>query len=191
MSTYDTLNNIVEFDKTQSAPLPNSAMFMHIKGYPAISLQIQTGQMPMPKVASMEYTTNVGTTLGAKGGVQMWQQIPLSFLERESIETKKEIVRAIGNAYKDKNNITVEFWVGDMRSFDSQKWGTVKFAHFTSEEGVEFDVESKDSPTKISGVSLEGWYQLESCEEADPTIKANALSLLDKMKAFREGTEDC
>ena len=189
-TAYDTLNSIMEWDKTQSAPISGSSFFMEIDGYPTLSLEVQTGSLPMPKVQNMEYTTSVGVTLGAKGGVQLWQSIPLSFLERESLQTKNELVKAIGNAYKDRNNITINFYAGDARSMDTKPWGKIVHAHFTNEEGAEFDVESKDAPLKISGFTLEGWY-IATCEDTDQTVKANSLALLEKMKGFKEGLEDC
>lgn len=187
--SYETLNSIVAFDKTQSPPVSSASFFMHIKGHEELSLQIQTGGLPMPKVATIEYSTNLGQKLGTKGGVQLWQTIPFSALEREDITTKDMIIRALADNYEDRNDIEVEFWTGDVQNMRSKKWATMIYCYITNEEGGEFDVEGAETPLKLSGASLNGYLVME-CTERDPNKFAMALELLNNMEAS-DGTEHC
>lgn len=188
--SYDILANIVDLDKSQKPPIDQSSFFMIIKGHEDLSIQIQTGGLPMPKRASMEYTTLVGTKLGTAGKIQLWQMdMPFSVIEREDITIKDMVSRGLSNEYDDRNELEVEFWAGDARAMPSKKWGTLLYAYMSNEDGGEFDVESENTPLKLSGMSLSGYLKLE-CTERDPVVFAAAVATLNDL-IVHDGLSDC
>lgn len=192
MSTsYDALNSIVEFDKSQAPPITTASFWMRIKGHEELSLQLQTGGLPMPKSTPIEYSTNVGQKLGSKGSIQLWQTMPFSALEREDISTKDMIIRLLTDKENDRNELEVEFWAGDMQNIPAKKWATMKHCFVSNEEGGEWDVEGAETSLKLSGASLNGYLVIE-CTERDPNKFASAVALLDKMEATNIGSmEHC
>jgi len=188
---YKVINDIVAFDKTQEPPISSASFWIRIKGHEELSLQIQTGGLPMPKSTPLEYTTNLGMKLGTKGTLQLWQTIPFSALEREDITTKDMMIRMLADNYSDRNELEVEFWAGDAQNFPSKKWATMLYAFISNEEGGEFDVEGGETPLKLSGGSLNGYLKLE-CTERDPNKFARAVATLDAMETANHGTmEHC
>jgi len=178
---YGTLNAIVDFDKSQEPPINTASFWMRIKGHEELSLQLQTGSLPMPKSTPLEYSTNIGQKLATSGSIQLWQTIPFSALEREDITTKDMIIRLLTSKENDRNEVEVEFWAGDMQNIPAKKWATMKYCFVSNEEGGEFDVEGAETSLKLSGASLNGYLVIE-CTERDPNKFATAVALMDKME---------
>ena len=184
------LSSVMELDKSQTPPVDISDFFMVVKGHEDFSVQIQSGGMPLPRRQAMDYSMVTGTKAQTAGKIQMWQSnLPISLLERESLETKNMLIRLLADRYEDRNNLEIEYWVGNARDVKAKKWATLKYAFLSNEDGTEFDVESESAPLKISGASVSGWVKFE-CPDRDLTVLANSISTLDKMKA-NSGLEKC
>ena len=185
-----TLESVIALDKSQTPPVDISDFFMIIKGHEDFSVQIQSGGMPLIRRQAMDYSTMMGVKAQTAGKVQMWQSnLPIAVIERESIDTKNMLHRLLADSYEDRNQLEIEYWVGNARDVRSIKWATMKYAFVSNEDGAEFDTESEASPLKLSGASVSGWVKFE-CPDRDMTTLANAISTLDKVKA-NDGLEKC
>lgn len=185
-----TLDSVMSLEKSQEPPVDASSFFMIIKGHEDLSVQIQTGGLPLPKKTPLEYSTLVGVKSETAGKIQMWQtSMPISFIEREDLGTKDGIVRLLADNFEDRNNLTVEFWVGNARDVKGKKWGELRYAFLSNEDGGEFDVESEGTPLKLSGATISGWLVMD-CNPRNNALLASAISSLEKLKV-NQGLESC
>ncbi|SFV56139.1 hypothetical protein MNB_SUP05-5-912 [hydrothermal vent metagenome] len=141
-------------DRKQGNVVTGADFVMIIGGYEHLTFSIKTNSLPMLKNEKVEYTTTHGVKSFNDGYLQTFNDLPVSFMERDSVIIKNTI-EAI--QLSDENDeLEIVFLVGRTLE-DMQLWGVLKNASIFIEDNPEADSESTTSPFTISA-NVAGHY---------------------------------
>jgi len=126
MNFIDTQKVFVTADRKMGNVMVGADAVMVIEGHELLTFNIKTHSLPMMKNDEfVEYTTTHGVKTYNNGYLQSYNQLPVSFLERDSLIVKTALEKIqLGD---DNQNLTVHFFVGK-EVVKTRYWGSLQYA---------------------------------------------------------------
>ncbi len=128
--------------------LASSSAYLVIKGFEHLTFFTKTFNLATVKNGVIEYSTPTGNKTFGKGKNQSYNQIPISFNERENLDVKQaiECIQTSGH----NGELEVEFFIGDGEQVASKSWGKGIFGFIVVEDNPESDSEGSETPMSYS-----------------------------------------
>ncbi len=128
--------------------LASSSAYVVIKGFEHLTFMTKTFSLAVIKNGVIEYSTPTGNKTFGKGKNQTYNQIPISFNERENLDVKNaiECIQTSGH----NGELEVEFFIGDGELVASKSWGTAVMGYVVVEDNPEADAEGSETPMSQS-----------------------------------------
>ena len=170
MPRINTQKAFATADRKQGNVIVGADFTMVIKGHELMTFNIKTNSLPMLKNGEkVEYTTTHGVKTHNDGYLQTLNDIPVTFMERDSLVVKNFIEKIL---LEDKNEtLHIDFYVG--RTVEKTRlWGTLKFASLIVEDSPEADSEATTTPVTIS-VTVSGHYE--------PPVSGELVGAIDQL----------
>jgi len=142
-------------DKKLGKHLVGADFVMVVRDLPHMTFLVKSHTLPMLKNELVEYTTTHGAKSGQEGYIQTWNEIQVTFSERDSIIAKTSIERLM---LEDKNNgLKIDFYAG--RTIDKTRiWGHLVDASFYIEDNPDTDSEDTTTPFVFTA-TIRGHYE--------------------------------
>ena len=142
-------------EKSLDKKLTGADAVIIVSGYENTAFMIKTSSLPMIKNdESVEFTGIHGVKTSEEGKIQTYNELPVTFMENQSLFIKEVVEQIIT---EDKNDeLEIEFWVG--RDITNMKlWGKLQYASIHNGDYPEADTEAGTAPMNLS-FTLKGHY---------------------------------
>lgn len=144
----EVTKNFIIAEKGAGDVLASSSAYLVIKGFEHLTFMAKTHSLAVVKNGVIEYSTPTGNKTFGKGKNQTYNQIPISFNERENLDVKNaiECIQTSGH----NGELEVEFFIGDGEHVASKSWGKAVLGYIVVEDNPEADSEGSETPMSHS-----------------------------------------
>jgi len=171
MGFVDTQKAFLTADRKMGNVTVGSDAVMVISGHELLTFNVKTHSLPMMKNNEfVEYSTTHGVKTYNEGYLQSYNQIPVTFMERDSLIVKT-MLEKIQLSGEDNMNLTVHFFVGK-EVVKTRYWGSLQFASVGLDDAPDADAESSTTPMMITA-NIVGHYT--------PSLVTEAMAVFDTM----------
>lgn len=179
--------NFILAEKGAGDVLASSSFYLVVKGFEHLTFMSATHGLPVLKNGVIEYSTPTGNKTFGKGKTQSYNQIPVTFNERENMDVKNaiECIQTSGR----NGELEVGFYVGDGEHIASKPWGTLSHGFLVVEDSPEADSEGSETPAKQS-IMFHGHYFPDEIV-INEALKGIAHKVINELNSNEAGYEDC
>ena len=167
--------------------LASSSAYVVFKGFEHLTFMTKTFSLATVKNGVIEYSTPTGNKTFGKGKNQTYNQIPISFNERENLDVKNaiECIQTSGH----NGELEVEFFIGDGEHVASKSWGTAVMGFVVVEDNPEADAEGSETPMSHS-IMLHCHY-FPNKPIINEALKGIAHKAINELHSVDGGYNDC
>ncbi|MFT7880426.1 MAG: hypothetical protein ABXS91_08540 [Sulfurimonas sp.] len=183
----EVTKNFIIAEKGAGDVLASSSAYLVIKGFEHLTFMTKTHSLAVVKNGVIEYSTPTGNKTFGKGKNQTYNQIPISFNEREGMDVKQaiECIQTSGR----NGELEVEFFIGDGEHVASRSWGKLFAGFIVVEDNPEADSEGSETPLSQS-VTLHGHYFPDK-PVINESLKGIAHKSINELNSVDGGYQDC
>lgn len=183
----EVTKNFIVAEKGAGDVLASSSAYLVIKGFEHLTFMTKTFSLAIVKNGVIEYATPTGNKTFGKGKNQSYNQIPISFNERENMDVKQaiECIQTSGL----NGELEVEFFIGDGEQVASKSWGKLIAGYIMVEDNPETDSEGSETPMSHS-ITLHGHYFPDK-PAINESLKGIAHQVIDELNSVDGGYGSC
>ncbi len=183
----EVTKHFITAEKGAGDVLASSSSYVVIKGFEHLTFMTKTHSLPVVKNGVIEYSTPTGNKTFGKGKNQSYNQIPLTFNERENLDVKQaiEMIQTSGK----NGELEIEFYIGDGEQIASKLWGKASHGFIVVEDGVESDAEGSETP--MSQTATLHCHYFPACPEINEALVGIAHKAIAELNSVDGGYLDC
>jgi hypothetical protein len=167
----DTQKVFLTADRKMGNLALGSDAVMIIQGHELLTFNVKTHSLPVMKNNEpVEYTTVHGVKTYNRGYLQTYNQLPVGFMERDSLIVKN-MIEKIQLSGDDAQNLTMHFFIGKTVE-KTRYWGSLESADLFLDDAPDADVESNTTGLTITANAV-GHYT--------PSLVTEAMSAFDTL----------
>ena len=183
----EVTKKFITAEKGAGDVLASSSFYLVIKGFEHLTFMSATHGLPVLKNGIIEYSTPTGNKTFGKGKTQTYNQIPVTFNEREGMDVKNaiECIQTSGQ----NGDLEVGFYVGDGEHIASKPWGILSNAFVVVEDSPEADAEGSETPAKQT-IMIHGHYFADEIV-INEALRGTAFAVIEDLHSNEAGYQAC
>lgn len=154
------------------SPVSSADGWFVVRGYPALTFNFKTSQIPVLQVETIEVSLATGVKDEVPSLTQTKQTIPASFIVRSSLGTLNDLNRILLDG--DNGSLEIDYYINTKDRSEIKYLGKLEHGAIKIEEGIEIDTEGTTSTMTLQATFVGHYFKTDWKENVEANTAAIA-----------------